>query len=130
MHAGEYGGEVEFNASGAPDNPLVWRGAGDGETSIIGIRVSGNYLWLEGLTVRDMDNALLTYNAPEGVVICRNFFYNHHYAIRLNHGGGNWFITDNIVVGDHVPGACSGSECWSGEGIELEHTVSIHDAQQ
>ena len=122
LHAGNYGGEIEFHVSGAPDNPVVWMGAGDGETAISGIRVSGDYLWLEGLTVRDRANALLTYSSPQGVVITRNYFYSNHYAVRLNHGGSNWHITDNTIVGDQIPGACSGSDCWSGEGIELEHT--------
>ncbi len=122
LHAGDYGGEIEFYVSGAPGNPIVWMGAGDGETAISGIRVSGDDLWLEGLTVRNLDNALLTYASPQRVVITRNYFYNNHYAVRLNHGGGNWYITDNTIVGDQIPGACGGSDCWSGEGIELEHT--------
>ena len=55
---------------------------------------------------------------PDGVVVTRNFFTNCHYSIQLNHGGKNWYITDNIIVGDNVPGTGS----FSGEGVELEHT--------
>ncbi len=122
LHGGNYGGEIEFAASGIPGSYIVWKGAGDGEVVIDGIRVNGDYIWLEGLTVRDRAYGLLTYNAPEGVVVKGCRFENCHYAICLNHGGSNWIITDNKIRGDQLPGACSGSECFSGEGIELDHT--------
>ena len=122
VQAGAYPGEVIFSASGQMDNHVVWKAAADGEALVGSIRVSGDFIWLEGLTVRDQDNALLTYSAPEGVVVTRNSFFNNHYAVRLNHGGSNWHITDNTIIGDQIPGNCSGDRCFSGEGVELEHT--------
>lgn len=126
LHGGNYGGEIQFTASGAPGNYIVWKGAGDGEAVIDGIRINANHVWLANLTVQNRDYGLLTYNSPDDIVLTRNTFRNCHYAINLNHGGSNWIITDNRIIGDQIPGACSGSECYSGEGIELNHT-SGHD---
>ncbi len=125
VHAGNYqgkNGETEFSVSGSPGNYIVWKGAGDGQAVIDRIRVNANHVWFEGLTVKDRDHGLLTYNSPEDVVIRNNEFLNCHNSIYLNHGGSNWTITDNRIVGDQIPGVCSGSECYSGEGIELNHT--------
>ncbi|MCG8552957.1 MAG: right-handed parallel beta-helix repeat-containing protein, partial [Desulfobacterales bacterium] len=122
VHAGTYPGEIEFSTPGEAGNYIVWKGAGDGETLVGKIRISADHIWLEGLTVRDSDYALLTYNAPEDVVITYNYFWDNHYGVYLNHGGSNWTITDNTIVGDQIPGACSGNGCYKGEGIELAHS--------
>ena len=122
LHEGNYGGEIEFNVSGAPGSYIVWKGAGSGAAVIDGIRVNADYIWLENLKVTNRDYALLTYSSPEGVVIKGNEFINCHYSICLNHGGNNWHIVDNTITGDQIPGECIDSACWSGEGIELDHT--------
>jgi hypothetical protein len=122
LHAGDYSGEIEFTVSGAPGAYIAWKGAGDGAAVIDRIRVNADHIWLENLTVTNPDYGLLTYDAPEDVVVKNNIFLNCHYAIYLNHGGSNWTIVDNEIVGDQIPGACSDSACWSGEGIELGHT--------
>lgn len=122
IHGGHYSGEIEFNVSGSQGTYIVWKGAGDGEAVFDRIRVNADHIWFEALTVKNADYGLLTYNSPEDVVLANNKFINCHYAINLNHGGSNWTITDNEIVGDQIPGACSGSECWRGEGIELNHT--------
>ena len=122
LHAGDYGGEIQFNASGAPGAHIVWKGTGDGAAVMGRIRVNADHIWLENITVTDPDYGLLTYNSPEDVVLAHNQFINCHYAINLNHGGSNWTIVDNAIVGDQIPGPCSDSECFSGEGIELNHT--------
>lgn len=122
LQAGDYGGEIQFDVSGAPGAYIVWKGAGDGGTVIDRIRVNADHIWLENITVTNPNYGLLTYNSPEDVVVQKNNFINCHYAINLNHGGSNWTIMDNEIVGDQIPGACNGNECWSGEGIELNHT--------
>lgn len=122
LDGGNYGGEIEFTASGTLENYIVWKGASTTSVILDGIRVNADHIWLENLTVKDRTHGLLTYNSPENVVIRRCTFTNCHYAINLNHGGNNWIITDNTIIGDQVPGTCSGSECYSGEGIELNHT--------
>ncbi len=121
LHAGNYGGRVYFGVSGAAGNHIVWKGAGDGDAILDGVRIAADHIWLEGLwivTPDDDDNGLLTYYEPEDVVITGNTFTDCHYCIRLNHGGENWTITDNLIVGDVSPD--SGS--FDGEGIELQHS--------
>jgi len=118
LHAGNYGGVVLFDEPGAEGNHIVWQGAGDGEAILEGVRIAADHVWLEGLEIVAGDYGLRTYYAPEGVVITRNTFTGCHYCIYLNHGGENWYITDNLIVGNVLPE--SGS--FDGEGIELWHT--------
>jgi hypothetical protein len=115
VHAGSYGGRVTFTKPGTPDEYVVWKSAGDGEALFAGIDISASYVWLEGLTVRDQPYALMSKNAPTGVVISRCSFFNNHYSIYLQRGGSHWYIADNTIVGD-TPYS---TESFDGEGIEL-----------
>ncbi len=134
LHTGTYqgfapDGEIEFNVPGTSNQYIVWQAAGDGEVIFDDIvRIAADFVWLEGIHVRghagvDDEFALLTYGSPEYVVISRCLFTDFHYSITLNHGGANWVITDNTIVGDKdVIGNPDDSTSWSGEGIELEFT--------
>ncbi len=115
IHAGSYGGRTTFTRAGTPIQYIAWQGAGDGEALFAGIDVSASYVWLEGLTVRDQPYALMSKNAPAGVVISRCAFFNNHYSIYLQRGGSNWYIADNTIVGDTL----YSTESLDGEGIEL-----------
>jgi hypothetical protein len=115
VHAGSYGGRITFSRPGNSTGYIVWKAAGDGEALFAGIDVSASYVWLEGLTLRDQPYALMSKNAPTGVVISRCFFFNNHYSIYLQRGGSNWYIADNTIVGD-TP---YWTESLDGEGIEL-----------
>jgi hypothetical protein len=115
VHTGSYGGRITFTRPGAPSGYVVWKGAGDGEAVFAGIDVSASYVWLEGLTLRDQPFALMSKNAPTGVVISRCSFFNNHYSIYLQRGGSNWYIADNTIVGD-TPYS---TESLDGEGVEL-----------
>ena len=142
LHAGTYSGfdpdgEIEFNVSGTNSQYIVWQAAGDGEVIFDDIvRIAADFVWLEGVHVRghagvDGEFGLLTYSAPEFVVISRCLFTDFHYSIALNHGGAVWMITDTTIVGDkEVIGNPDDSTSWSGEGIELEftggHTVAFN----
>jgi hypothetical protein len=115
VHAGNYGGRITFTKPGSTSAYVVWKGAGDGEALFAGIDVSASYVWLEGLTLRNMPFALMSKNAPVGVVISKCAFYNNNYSIYLQRGGSNWYIADNTIVGD-TPYT---TESFDGEGIEL-----------
>jgi hypothetical protein len=115
VHAGNYGGRITFTSAGTASGYVAWKSAGDGEALFAGIDVSASYVWLEGLTLRDQPFALMSKNAPVGVVISRCSFFNNHYSIYLQRGGSNWYIADNTIVGD-TPYA---TESLDGEGIEL-----------
>jgi hypothetical protein len=130
VHAGNYGGRITFTRPGTAGSYIVWRAAGDGEALFAGIDVSASYVWLEGLTLRDQPYALMSKNAPTGVVISRCSFFNNHYSIYLQRGGSYWYIVDNTIVGD-TPYS---TESFDGEGIELNgysvesfgHTVAYN----
>ncbi len=115
VHAGNYGGRITFTRPGTPAGYVVWRSAGDGEALFAGIDVSASYVWLEGLTLRDQPYALMSKNAPIGVVISRCSFFNNHYSIYLQRGGSHWYIADNTIVGD----TAYSTQSLDGEGIEL-----------
>jgi len=124
LHAGDYNGEsgeILFYASGTADKHIVWQKTGDGNVVFQDtLRIGADYIWLEGLHIVADGNGLLTHwsHKPVEVVITGNTFTNCHNCINLNHGGTNWYITDNIIVGDVDP--ASGS--FDGEGIELNHS--------
>jgi hypothetical protein len=115
VHGGAYGGRITFSSAGSAAAYVVWRSAGDGEALFDGIDVSGSYVWLEGLTLRNQAYALMSKSAPTGVVINRCLFFNNHYSIYLQQGGSYWYIADNTIVGD-TP---YWTESFDGEGIEL-----------
>ena len=120
VHAGDYSGEALFEVAGEPGNYIVWVNAGDGESDFPGsLRIGADHLWIEGLTVdTGPDWALRVNGAPDDIVIARCSFRNTHNSIDLNHGGSNWHIVDNTIVGNTDPA----SESFSGEGVELQNT--------
>jgi len=120
LNSGFYSGEIEFTVSGNTDNYIVWKANEEAVPKFERARVSADYVWLEGITVENQDYALLTSDVnPTGVVIKGNYFYNCNYSINLNHGGENWYITDNTIEGD-ITDFTTGE--MSGEGVELEHS--------
>lgn len=133
LHAGLYdgfdgNGEIQLNVAGAPGGYIVWQAAGDGEVVFDPVRIAADYIWLEGVHVQghaniDDEYGLRTYNAPQYVVIKKNTFTDFYNSIVLNHGGANWFITENTIIGDKdVINVPDGPPSYGGEGIELEHT--------
>jgi len=134
LHAGVYQGfdsgeEILLNKAGSPDSFIVWKTAGDGAVIFDDpVRIAADYIWLEGVHVRghagvEKEYGLRTYSAPKNIVIKKIRFTDFYYSIALNHGGEDWYIVDNVIVGDKdVIGEVEGSPSWGGEGIELEST--------
>ncbi len=134
LHAGVYqgfdsGGEILLNKAGSPNSFIVWQIADDGAVIFDDpVRIAADYIWLEGVHVRghaevEKEFGLRTYSAPKNIVIKENRFTDFYYSISLNHGGEDWYITDNVIIGDKdVVGEVEGSPSWGGEGIELEFT--------
>lgn len=124
LHGGDYGGRVALTTSGSSDQYLVWKAYGDGEVTFQGVDISGSYVWVEGITVRNQMYGLAALANPTDVVVRRNSFFNNHYAILMEEGGRNWYVADNTIVGD----APYYTESLAGEGIELNttggHTVA------
>lgn len=134
LHSGVYygfdsGNEILLNKAGSPGSYVVWQPADDGSVIFEDpVRFAADYIWLEGVHVRghadvESEYGLRTYSAPEFVVIKGNRFTDFYYSIALNHGGENWYIVDNVIVGDKdVVGEEEGPPSWGGEGIELQFT--------
>ena len=137
LHAGYYGEAVLFEKKGDPDNYIVWKAAGDGKVLFDGILVGGSYAWFEGLHVRasaaNAGKGIRSYgdkstDGPYNVVLKNNLVTNengdsipwtsYHCLIYLHDNAANWFVTDNVLVGNINPD----SETFSGEGIELWHS--------
>lgn len=122
LASGTYGSSrIRLTTSGSHSNYIVWKAAPGATPVWPGARMIGDYIWLEGVSIENVDYGLLTEYGyePTGIVVRHNTFNDCHYSIQLNHGGKNWFITDNVIVGrisDYSSGAMGG------EGIELEHT--------
>ncbi len=130
LHAGDYGtaGQIILNSSGAENNHIVWRSAGDGDAIIRQIRIYSDYVWFHEMTFMPYDesNAYSIRTGqrgvdpgPVGVVITRNNFSNCLRCMNLNDGGSYWYIVDNTIVGINDPN--DGIDL-AGEGIELQRT--------
>lgn len=118
LHAGNYGGRIEFDVPGAPGNYLVWKAAGDGDAIIEGVEMSASHVWLEGLRIEvnaGEDGIHGTYLNPIDVVIVRNAINGCHYCVYPKTESSGWYIADNTIFGD-TPAATASL---SGEGIEL-----------
>jgi len=128
VHKGDYG-SFAFNKSGkAAGNYLAWKGAGDGDAVFSNIVVAGSYVWLEGLMVKCLPGAKQGIGGQRGadnVVLTRNTILGFNYSINLSDGCNNWYIADNVIVGDMDNPNVSKI---GGEGIELNkgrgHTVA------
>ncbi len=133
LHSGVYsgfdsGGEILLNTAGASGNYIVWQAAPNNSVVFDDpLRIAADHLWVEGVHVRGHANVvdeygLRTYSAPDDVIIKNNLFTDFYYSIALNHGGSNWWITDNTIIGDKDINMPDGPASWGGEGIELQHT--------
>ncbi len=121
LAAGNYGGRVIFNKPGNIGRYIVWKTTGNGTVTFNGVDVNASHIWLEGINIEKGPSdttGIKTSNSPEDVVISRNNFNNCHYSIWLSGGGKDWYITDNVIVGDVLPS----SGDLGGEGIELNKT--------
>lgn len=108
LHAGTYPGPIEFDVSGTKNNPIVFRGAGDGEVIIDGGGANANiidaqgrkdYLYFENLTIRNGRTGIKA-NSSNGLVIRRCKIENVTYGIiTYTTDTENWYVADNIITG-------------------------------
>lgn len=137
LHQGNYG-NFTFNQSGTGGHYIVWKGAGDGDVILHYVEIAASHIWLEGLTLEKRGRGTTGSEAERldeygvsgttglkatgpgaDVVIRRNTFTGFHYSILLSKESRDWYIADNVIVGDSDP--ISGGI--SGEGIELNHST-------
>ncbi len=128
IHKGHYGSFV-FNKPGkAGGKYLAWKGAGDGDVLFSNISVDGSYVWLEGLTITSQPGGkigIARTGRADNVVLTRNTILGFNYSIALSDECSNWYIVDNVIVGDMANADVSKI---GGEGVELNkgcgHTVA------
>jgi hypothetical protein len=135
LHAGVYNGILEIQRSGETGRPIIWRGAGDGETIIDGqgraanrpsraIAASDRHdVWFEGLTIRRADWGLVAH-ASRRIVIRRCHFTEVKRGITAtrNTGGrmGGLFIADNLLEGPFAwTETLHGAKVEENRGIEI-----------
>lgn len=113
-------GKIQFTTSGESDNYIVWKAAEGANPVLSGARINCNYIWLEGVTITNQEHGILVgSNTPIGITITKNYFKGCYNSIYLNHGGENWYITDNVIEGS-IPDFTTGE--FGGEGVELWHS--------
>jgi nitrous oxidase accessory protein NosD len=129
LYAGfDAGGEILLDTAGSSDAYIVWQAINDNAAIFDApVRIAADYLWIEGVHVRrhasvSDEFGLRTYNAPVAIVIKRNLFTDFYYSITLNHGGENWLIIDNTIIGDKILDTPDGPGSWGSEGIDLQHS--------
>jgi len=111
LGAGTYPGAL-LSKSGKCGRWIVYRPAGDGEVVIDGrVEVRADYVWLNGLTIRHPQNAVQGSHKGVCITNCR---IRSHYAIHTGRGGENYFIADNVLIGDR-----QGRFSFGGEGVDF-----------
>ena len=123
LHQGDYG-RFACRNSGLPGKYIVWKAAGDGDALLTHAEVAASHVWIEGLRFKGEGGRALGAprnpgDGPTDVVISRNRFAGFHHSIVLNRRASDWYIADNVIVGDMVPGKPLPAKFTSGEGIEL-----------
>jgi hypothetical protein len=119
VHAGTYEGEFIIGKSGSPCQPIIWRGAGDGEIIFKGKPDEGNGsraitalavhdVWFENITVCNATWGMVAHNS-ERIVVRRCHFKQVQSGItaRQNTNGNmsGFFVSDNLVEGKFKWGA-------------------------
>jgi hypothetical protein len=111
LHAGTYQGPFEFRRSGRPGQPIVFRGAGDGEAVLEAagarekadvVRISGvDYLMFENLTFRSGRTAIYAGKpGSKGITVRNCRIRDVVYGINTgSENSRNWYIADNDIEG-------------------------------
>jgi hypothetical protein len=123
VHAGNYG-NFNFSKSGTAASSIVWKAAGNGDAVIDYGRIIGSSIWLYGLKFvnsRSQQYALVGQSGSPSNVVTNCSFTGFNYGITMQSGSNDWYIADNVFVGDK--GTPTGTEAdYEGEAVELEHT--------
>lgn len=126
LHAGVYPGTWSVTKSGESGRPIVWRGAGDGESVIDGggaeraLSANGmHHVYFEGLSVRNARWGIVAHEAAD-LVIRRCHFYDLESGFTATRDAPHmlrFFFADNTVDGRCTWPRSKGIE--PNEGFEL-----------
>lgn len=148
VHTGSYGGYT-FTKAGTSSKYIVWKAAGDGEVSIDHGRgtgyiffgygmlfVSGDYIWIEGFTLKRESNdvwddspkipaGIVVNNAAKSAVIQKNVIRGLSWGI-WTIDATHCYIADNSIYGDSTLLMTSYDPMHMAEGIDLEATDPLN----
>ena len=138
-------GTYYLTQSGAPDKPIVIKGAGDGEVIFDGAGnanlfnlLRANYNYFEGITVRNTTVAFLLgwkdIAGSSGFTLKRSRIYDVARAVSGEWSGSrDFFIADNVIIGRHEP---TKMMSWSGalwanlpgfpESLNSEYGIKVY----
>ena len=118
---GTYAGTFTLESSGTPEQPIVIRGAQQQSTVIdadngpYGISISGQYIYVENLSIRNAEWAVLADNTSE-VVLRKLHIYQVPNGIRAT-SSRNLYICDNQLEGTVAVWPDVSRATWGAEGI-------------
>ncbi len=116
MRPGKYG-VFKFDKPGESGRFIAWKKAEEGEVVFDSAKIAASHLYLEGLTFRknQAGTALKVEGAVKDVALCRSSFFGFHHSIMLSRESADWYIADNVIVGDNDPE----KSILEGEAIDL-----------
>ena len=119
LHKGTYQA-TELFKSGEPGRWIVYRDAGDGEVIINGkLIVSGQHIWLHGLTIQNIDRDEDWYNTLHGdksseSIVVTNCQLKGKWIVHTPDGAAKYFVADNYIEGETM-----GVFQFTGEGVDF-----------
>jgi hypothetical protein len=134
VHAGTYAGGFIVSAKGTAERPVCITAAGDGEVllhggdakknDVMGIRVSGTFVRLEGLSFYNFFNCIRTERAASNLAVMRCKMNHFHTAIYSRADDG--YFADNSIRESYNPldETVVPEERNEGHGIELRPETS------
>jgi hypothetical protein len=142
LRAGIYPASFNVTKSGEPGRPIIWRGAGDGETIIDGNAAPERHaarlisaenvhdVWFEKLTIRNGGKGLAA-NGSARLVLRRCHIHNVEYGIVATRNDADtlrgWFIADNVIEGPSTWPRTKGIENARGVQITGEGHIVCHN---
>jgi len=131
MASGVYTGPLKIGRSGTATDPIVIRGE-DADTTILeaqgakfGVSITGSYVIVEDLTIRLSTWGLRILDARD-VIVRRIRVTDVQYGIMATGGANrNFYICDNILIGNGVTWPDYSSRTWNFEGIVITGTGHV-----
>ncbi len=134
VHGGVYPGTFSINKNGEPGQPIIWRGADDGEAVLDGQGNTGRVVdaagahdvWFEKLSFRNATWGLVG-NEGARLVVRRCHFYGVKNGFTATRNGNatlsGFFIADNLLEGPFPwPNPVKGASLEEYRGIQISGT--------
>jgi hypothetical protein len=131
LHSGVYNaGDWAIDKHGAPNRPVIYRGANDGEVILDGAgkerlisAVGARHVWFEDLTLRNARYLLVAHNSSHLVIRGSRFMVSEAGIAAINGGyerSRHFLIMDNVFTGP--------SSWPRSKGIESSYAISVTGA--